>query len=69
MLGTADLLLDDAPHNLVGGHYLKVLMTRPHNKDAELCQDVFSREYIHRVGNLDEAYATITKLLFVPEIV
>ena len=32
-----DILVDDAPHNLIGGDYRKVLMAKPHNAryDAE----------------------------------
>lgn len=32
-----DVLIDDAPHNLIGGKYVKVLMNAPHNQsfDAE----------------------------------
>jgi len=33
----ADILIDDAVHNLIGGKYKKILMTAPHNRrfDAE----------------------------------
>lgn len=27
----ADFLIDDAPHNLIGGDYIKILFTAPHN--------------------------------------
>lgn len=27
-----DILIDDAPHNLVGGEYFKILFDRPHNR-------------------------------------
>ena len=50
----ADILIDDGVHNLIGGDYLKVLLTTPHNKyfDAEK-NDVF------RVNNWEEIYQVI----------
>ena len=30
-----DVLIDDGVHNLVGGDYVKILMTAPHNKDYD----------------------------------
>ena len=31
----ADILIDDAPHNLIGGDYGKILMTAPHNRNFD----------------------------------
>lgn len=47
----ADFLIDDAPHNLVGGTYHKILFSAPHNKkyDAE-------GNGIKRVNNWEEIY-------------
>ena len=52
-----DVLVDDAPHNLIGGVYDKILMDAPHNKsfDAKL-------NGMYRVHNWDEIYYTISKL-------
>ena len=52
-----DVLIDDAPHNLVGGKYVKILMDAPHNRsfDAEangMC----------RIRNWDEAKSVIEGL-------
>lgn len=30
-----DILIDDAPHNLVGGDYVKILMTANHNRSYD----------------------------------
>ena len=30
-----DVLIDDAPHNLVGGEYAKILFDRPHNRSFD----------------------------------
>lgn len=50
----ADYLIDDGPHNLIGGRYKKILMTAPHNLDfnAEANDMV-------RVGNWAEIYELI----------
>lgn len=50
----ADILIDDAPHNLIDGGYGKILMTAPHNKkyDAE-AHDMI------RVKNWDEIIGII----------
>lgn len=52
----ADYLIDDAPHNLEGGSYKKLLFTAPHNKNynAEL-------NGIVRVNNWREIYEIISK--------
>lgn len=51
-----DILVDDGIHNLIGGNYVKLLMTAPHNKlyDAESNGMV-------RVDNWGEAYNQIIK--------
>lgn len=51
-----DILVDDAPHNLVGGAYRKLLMTAPHNKsyDAEA-------NGMTRVNTWDEIYKEVCK--------
>ena len=52
-----DILLDDAPQNLVGGSYRKILFDRPHNHSFD------ERGYgIKRVFTLDEAYEEVCKL-------
>lgn len=30
-----DIMIDDAPHNLVGGDYLKIMPTAPHNREFD----------------------------------
>lgn len=30
-----DVLIDDGPHNLVGGEYFKILFDRPHNRSFD----------------------------------
>lgn len=49
-----DVLIDDAPHNLEGGDYLKLLFDAPHNQsyDAEL-------NLMTRIYNWDDAYFAI----------
>jgi 5'(3')-deoxyribonucleotidase len=52
-----DFLLDDAPHNLIGGSYQKVLFDRPHNHNFN------EKECgIKRVFTLEEAYEEVCKL-------
>jgi 5'(3')-deoxyribonucleotidase len=52
-----NVLIDDAPHNLEGGDYHKILMSRPHNLSYG---NTIDRMY--RVRNLDEAYKIIKKI-------
>lgn len=33
------MLLDDGPHNLLGGQYVPVLYTRPHNRSYDANAD------------------------------
>lgn len=49
-----DVLIDDGPHNLVGGEYYKILFERPHNVKFP------NEEYdMHRVRGWDEVYQLI----------
>lgn len=49
-----DVMVDDAPHNLVGGHYLKIMPTAAHNRNFN------EFEYgIIRVNDWDEIYYII----------
>ena len=52
-----DVMVDDAPHNLVGGEYEKILVTAPHNMkyDAELVG-------MRRANNWREVYALISEI-------
>lgn len=44
-----DILVDDALHNLIGGHYFKILMDAPYNRSVN------DREYdLHRAYNWDD---------------
>lgn len=53
----ADILVDDAIHNLVGGSYKKILMTVPHNKDYDV-----SNDDMIRVHDWEEAFYQIIDL-------
>lgn len=53
----ADVLIDDAPHNLVGGEYYKILMAAPHNINYSN-----SEEDIKRVDSWEQAYDVINKI-------
>lgn len=49
-----DVLIDDAPHNLVGGPYFRILYDRPHNRKFE------ERKYgIYRAMNWEQVYSLI----------
>lgn len=54
-----DILIDDAPHNVIGGDYLGFLMNAPHNQgfDAE-------SNGVIRVYNWEEIYKLINNLSF-----
>lgn len=53
----ADVLVDDAPHNLWGGDYKKILMTAPHNKDID------EKSYgFYRANDWTEIYSLIHDL-------
>lgn len=49
-----DILIDDAPHNLIDGDYLKILFSKSHNDSF----DCYSHKII-RVNNWDEIYSYI----------
>lgn len=52
-----DLLIDDAPHNLEGGHYIKLLFDAPHNRSySEAANDMT------RVHNWDDIYKIVSKI-------
>ena len=52
-----DILIDDAPHNLVGGSYNKILFSSPHNLEYDATANDMSR-----VNNWAEVYATTQEL-------
>ena len=49
-----DVMVDDAPHNLVGGDYLKLLFDAPHNQSFDT-----ESHLVTRVRNWDEVYFSI----------
>lgn len=50
-----DFLVDDAPHNLVGGDYIPIMMNAPHNRSFS------ASEYgIQRVDNWTQIYEIIS---------
>lgn len=51
-----DILIDDGPHNLIGGSYIPILMDAPHNHSFDN-----NKHNIQRVYNLSEAYGIITE--------
>lgn len=51
---SADILVDDGVHNLVGGSYKKILMTMPHNKAYDT-----NNSDIVRVSDWEEAFCKI----------
>lgn len=51
-----DILIDDAPHNLIGGSYYKILITAPHNRDFDAAGNG-----IVRCDTWDEIYSEIRK--------
>lgn len=52
-----DVMVDDGPHNLVGGDYVRILMTAPHNRDYDAVSNG-----MQRVSNWAEVYEIITRL-------
>lgn len=54
-----DVLIDDAPHNLVGGTYFKILMDAPHNQGYTA-----ENNGMVRVHNWEEIYRLITQLSY-----
>lgn len=51
-----DILIDDAPHNLVGGSYHKIMITAPHNRRFNTADND-----IIRCDTWDEIYQEICK--------
>lgn len=52
-----DVLVDDGPHNLVGGSYAKIMMDAPHNRQF------IEKDYgILRVKTWDEVYSAICEI-------
>jgi len=52
-----DVLIDDAPHNLIGGRYQKILMDAPHNR--KISAQTFG---MIRVRNWKEIYSVVHML-------
>ena len=52
-----DVLIDDAPHNLIGGEYMKILYDAPHNKNFDT-----NNMYITRVYNWNQIYNLIQSI-------
>ena len=52
-----DVLIDDAPHNLVGGSYYGLLMSAPHNRKFDA-----NRSGMLRVNSWEEAYKAVSDL-------
>ena len=52
-----DIMIDDGPHNLIGGDYIKILMTAAHNRDF----DAETNDMV-RVYNWSEIYQIIKRL-------
>lgn len=53
-----DIMVDDAPHNLENGNYIKILMTAPHNKSYDV-----TGKGIIRCNTWDEIYEVIDNLV------
>lgn len=53
-----DILIDDAPHNLEGGDYMKILMTASHNKSYDA-----KANGMHRVNDWMEIYELVDHYL------
>ena len=49
-----DVMIDDAPHNLIGGEYLKIMPTAAHNRDFDA-----EAHGIIRAETWDEIYKTV----------
>lgn len=56
----ADFLIDDAPHNLIGGDYIKILFTAPHNRTFDAVEnDMF------RADTWKDVYGFISWINFI----
>ena len=53
-----DIMIDDAPHNCIGGDYYGILMDAPHNKDL----DVSQYDKLVRVHDWKEAYEMVHRI-------
>ena len=53
-----DVMIDDAPHNLMGGNWMKILYSRPHNYKFEA-----DKNGMFRIETLGEAYTKISALV------
>jgi len=51
-------MIDDAPHNLMGGNWMKILYSRPHNYKFEA-----DKNGMFRIETLGEAYTKISALV------
>lgn len=52
-----DVMIDDAPHNLIGANVVKILFSAPHNRDFD------ARKWgMYRADNWAEIYQYISKL-------
>ena len=71
-----DVMIDDAPHNLIGGRYLKIMPTAAHNRDfdeethgiirAENWEEIYQtvKEYAKFSSSCDEAERMYSELEF-----
>lgn len=57
-----DILIDDAPHNLEGGDYFKLLFDAPHNQSYPVEENLMAR-----VHNWEEVYYAINYLIKLEE--
>ena len=53
-----DIIIDDGPHNCIGGDYFGILMDAPHNKKI----DVSEHDRLVRVHDWEEAYKMVQKV-------
>lgn len=58
-----DILIDDAPHNLIGGRYRKILMSAPHNRDFNA-----AAHDIYRADSWDAVYSIIKSFVMKDEV-
>lgn len=58
-----DILIDDAPHNLIGGRYRKILMSAPHNRDFNA-----AAHDIYRANSWDAVYSIIKSFVMKDEV-
>lgn len=54
----ADVLIDDAPHNIEGGKYFGILFEAPHNRSYNECVSGFARAH-----NWDDVYKVIETIV------